>query len=81
MVLRVPDAILLWRLTIVREVVLSGFQMELYSMEERAFAYWYVAQVIEAHLDCIDNWVPVVSKSESHPNIVSIRLKWLTDGN
>jgi hypothetical protein len=59
---RVPDAALLWRLSIVREVVFSGFQLELYTMEERAFAYWYATQVIEEHLSCLDNWIPVVSK-------------------
>jgi hypothetical protein len=61
---RVPDAALLWRLSIVREVVFSGFQLELYTMEERMFAYWYVTQVIEEHLSCLDNWIPVVLKSK-----------------
>jgi hypothetical protein len=59
---RVPDAALLWRLSIVREVVLSGIQLELYTMEEKAFAYWYVTQVIEEHLCCLDDWIPAVSK-------------------
>jgi hypothetical protein len=59
---RVPDAALLWRLSIVREVVLSGIQLELYTMEEKAFAYWYVTQVIEEHLCCLDDWMPVVLK-------------------
>jgi hypothetical protein len=54
--------VLLWRLSIVREVVLSGIQLELYTMEEKAFAYWYVTQVIEEHLRCLDDWMPVVSK-------------------
>ncbi|KIM87338.1 hypothetical protein PILCRDRAFT_63658, partial [Piloderma croceum F 1598] len=62
---RVSDAALLWRLTIVREVLLSGFQLELYTMEEKAFAYWYVTQVIEEHLCCLDDWIPAVSKEST----------------
>ena len=31
-------------------------------MEEKAFGYWYVTQVIEEHLRCLDDWMPVVSK-------------------
>ncbi|KAF7969265.1 hypothetical protein HWV62_27864 [Athelia sp. TMB] len=48
--MRVPDAAQLWRLTTVREIVLSGFQLDLYALEERAFAYWYTTEVIEAHI-------------------------------
>ncbi|KAJ7063693.1 Mak10 subunit, NatC N-terminal acetyltransferase-domain-containing protein [Mycena amicta] len=49
-----PSCALLWRLSVIRDVVLSGFQLELYSAEERPFAYWYLSQVIEAHLECLD---------------------------
>ncbi|KAJ6630303.1 Mak10 subunit, NatC N-terminal acetyltransferase-domain-containing protein [Mycena sp. CBHHK59/15] len=51
----VPASVLVWRLSVVREVVLSGFQLELYTSEEKPFAYWYTSQVIEAHLACLDN--------------------------
>jgi hypothetical protein len=61
---RVPDAALLWRLSIVREVVLSGIQLELYTIDEKAFAYWYVTQVIEKHLHLLDNWISIVSKGK-----------------
>ncbi|KAJ3500829.1 hypothetical protein NLJ89_g9616 [Agrocybe chaxingu] len=57
---RLPDIALLWRLSVVREVVLSGFQLELYAEEERAFAYWYTVQVIDTHLKSLDHLVPVV---------------------
>ena len=46
---------LLWRLSVVREVILSGFQLELYSQEEKSFAYWYAVEVIDTHLSCLDN--------------------------
>ncbi|KZP13825.1 hypothetical protein FIBSPDRAFT_921556 [Athelia psychrophila] len=58
----VPDAALLWRLTALREIILFGFQLDLYALEERAFAYWYAVQVIEAHVSCLDNWIPAVSR-------------------
>jgi len=58
---QVPNAALIWRLSIVREVVFSGFQLDLYSVDERPFAYWYVAQVIEAHLSRIDKMMSVIS--------------------
>ncbi|KAF9480902.1 hypothetical protein BDN70DRAFT_877091 [Pholiota conissans] len=57
---QLPIIALLWRLPIVREVVLSGFQLELYAPEERAFAYWYAARVIEEHLEYLDKVLPVV---------------------
>ncbi|KAJ7215317.1 Mak10 subunit, NatC N-terminal acetyltransferase-domain-containing protein [Mycena haematopus] len=49
-----PTCALVWRLSVIREVVLSGFQLELYTSEEKAFAYWYASQVIDAHLVCLD---------------------------
>ncbi|KAJ8591458.1 Mak10-domain-containing protein [Rhizopogon salebrosus TDB-379] len=51
---RVRIAVLMYRLSVIREVVLSGFQLSLYTNEERVFAYWYVVQVLEMHLACID---------------------------
>ncbi|KAJ7084851.1 Mak10 subunit, NatC N-terminal acetyltransferase-domain-containing protein [Mycena belliarum] len=50
----IPSCALVWRLSVIREVVLSGFQLELYTSEEKPFAYYYVSQVIEAHLACLD---------------------------
>lgn len=47
-----------------REVVLSGFQLELYTGEERAFSYWYAAQIVESHLECLDEMVAAVPKRE-----------------
>lgn len=51
---------LLWRLSIVREVILSGFQLELYGPEEKSFAYWYAVEVIDAHLSCLDNLTSII---------------------
>lgn len=52
----------MYRLSVIREVVLSGFQLSLHTNEERVFAYWYVVQVIEMHLSCIDQLMPGMSR-------------------
>ena len=60
---------LLWRLSVVREVILSGFQLELYCRDEKPFAYWYAADVIDAHLSCLDNLTSIVPEgAHSHFN-------------
>ena len=43
-----------------REVILSGFQLELYGRDEMSFAYWYAVEVIDAHLSCLDNLTSLV---------------------
>lgn len=58
---RARVAVLMYRLSTIREVVLSGFQLSLYTNEERVFAYWYVSQVLEMHLSCIDQLMPGMS--------------------
>ena len=50
-----------------REVILSGFQLELYSREEKSLAYWYAVEVIDAHLNCLDNLTSIVQQgAHSH---------------
>jgi N-alpha-acetyltransferase 35, NatC auxiliary subunit len=50
-----PHIPLMWRLTAAENIILSGFQLELYAQHERTFAYWYLAQIIETHLGCIED--------------------------
>ena len=53
-----PDVALIWRFSIIREIVLSGFQLELYLGDEIPFAYWYAAKITDEHLrslDCISS--------------------------
>ncbi|KAF9032977.1 Mak10 subunit, NatC N-terminal acetyltransferase-domain-containing protein [Panaeolus papilionaceus] len=59
---QLPNVALVWRLSLVREVVLSGFQLELYSMEEKSLSYWYAARVIDTHLGRLENLIPAVRK-------------------
>ncbi|KZT18829.1 Mak10-domain-containing protein [Neolentinus lepideus HHB14362 ss-1] len=49
-----PKALLLWRLEIIQEVVLSGFQLDLYNPDEASMVYWYACQVMMARLECLD---------------------------
>ncbi|KAF8835779.1 hypothetical protein BDN67DRAFT_974919 [Paxillus ammoniavirescens] len=51
---RLRAVVLMYRLSVIREVIYSGFQISLYSAEERVFAYWYAAQVLELQLSCMD---------------------------
>ncbi|KAJ6567144.1 Mak10 subunit, NatC N-terminal acetyltransferase-domain-containing protein [Mycena capillaripes] len=55
-----PACALVWRLSVIREVVLSGLQLELYTSEEKPFAYWYASQVIDEHLACLDGMLLAV---------------------
>lgn len=50
----IPNAVLLWRLQSIREIVFSGFQLELYAPEERTLAYWYLARLFELELECCE---------------------------
>ncbi|KAI0062099.1 Mak10-domain-containing protein [Artomyces pyxidatus] len=60
LVLAIPRAVLLWQLSIVREVVLSGFAMELYVPHERPFAYWYASQVMKEQLSVLEQLESVI---------------------
>jgi hypothetical protein len=60
--MQLPNVVLLWRLSAIREVILSGFQLELFSLEEKPVAYLYATQVLDTHLDCLDNLLRVVPK-------------------
>ncbi|KAG5721407.1 N-alpha-acetyltransferase, 35 NatC auxiliary subunit [Termitomyces sp. T112] len=63
--MHLPKVPLVWRLSAIREIIFSGFQLELLSLEERPFAYYYASQVIEDHLSCLDDLIPVVVKDSS----------------
>ncbi|KIJ63356.1 hypothetical protein HYDPIDRAFT_113345 [Hydnomerulius pinastri MD-312] len=60
---RLRAAVLMYRLSVIREVVFSGFQLSLYSAEERVFAYWYAVQVLEWQLSCLDQIMSEMSDS------------------
>ncbi|KAF5367224.1 hypothetical protein D9757_012228 [Collybiopsis confluens] len=49
-----PKLAILWRLSSIREVILSGFQLELYHPLERPFAYWFASEVVGIHLRVLE---------------------------
>ncbi|KAI6124048.1 Mak10 subunit, NatC N-terminal acetyltransferase-domain-containing protein, partial [Pisolithus croceorrhizus] len=53
-VARLRPVVLTRRLETISDIVLSGFQLSLYSVNERPLAYWYLARVLEQHLTCLD---------------------------
>ena len=58
----IPKAMLLWRLSIIEEVLLSGFQLELYVKDEKPFVYWELSQVINEHLSILGVLERVIPK-------------------
>ncbi|KAH7928162.1 Mak10-domain-containing protein [Leucogyrophana mollusca] len=72
------SAILLHRLSTIREVILSGLQLSLYSTEERVFAYWYLAQILEQHLACLDNIMSSVSQGTNVFQELKLQSAFLT---
>jgi hypothetical protein len=51
---RYPLVIQYHRLRMIQEVMLSGFELKLYSQHELAFAYWYTIGPVRAQLEIID---------------------------
>ncbi|KAF7314975.1 hypothetical protein MIND_00011600 [Mycena indigotica] len=72
------SCVLLWRLSVIRDVVLSGFQLELYTAEERSFAYWYLSEVIEAHLECLDRLLLAVNPDSTPARELRFQHSFLT---
>ncbi|KAF9528205.1 Mak10 subunit, NatC N-terminal acetyltransferase-domain-containing protein [Crepidotus variabilis] len=73
-----PSIALVWRLSIVREVVLSAFQLELYTDEEKPFAYWYATQVIEEHLRCLDGLVQGAEDGSEIQSEMQFQIKFMS---
>jgi N-alpha-acetyltransferase 35, NatC auxiliary subunit len=74
LITRLPDVALLW---LVREVILSGFQLELYSRrEEKPFAYWYAVEVIDTRLNCLDNLTSVVPQGTYYHDVFWFCVQW-----
>ncbi|KAF8801418.1 hypothetical protein BYT27DRAFT_7198198 [Phlegmacium glaucopus] len=78
MITCLPDVPLLWRLSIVREVILSGFQLGLYGGEEKSLAYWYAVEVIDAHLNCLDNVTSVTQEDTAAHREMVYQTHFLT---
>lgn len=57
----------MWRLSIIREVLLSGFQLELYVEDEKPFVYWQLSQVANEHRSVLDALESVIPEGEFLP--------------
>lgn len=49
-----PELVNHWKLGVAREIILSGFQQDLYASHERPIAYWLAAQILDQHLVSLD---------------------------
>jgi len=76
--------VLSWRLSIIREVLLSGFQLELYVDDEKSFVYWELSQVAHEHLATLNSLEPVIPKGELVPrpvgSVFKHRFDWQIPG-
>ena len=60
-----PLAILHWRALIIRDIILSGFELDLYTDEERVFAYWYLSKALGVHESNVRELLGIVPECES----------------
>ncbi|KAI9069479.1 Mak10-domain-containing protein [Trametes sanguinea] len=74
----VPRAAQMWRLSATREVILSGFQQELYAPEEKPIAYWYLSRVLDTHLECIEEVLPLIPQDTPAFRELSFQAEHLT---
>ncbi|KAM5542815.1 hypothetical protein V8D89_003776 [Ganoderma adspersum] len=73
----IPVATQLWRLCQCREVILAGFQQELYAPEEKPIAYWYLARVLDFHIACIEDVLPSVPPNSTAHSELSFQANHL----
>ncbi|KAI0344977.1 Mak10-domain-containing protein [Trametopsis cervina] len=66
-----PEAANAWKLDAAREIVLSGFQQDLYPAYERPFAYWLVAHIIDQHIQTLERF-----RSPSTTAGVAVQNEW-----
>ena len=75
-----PNVILLWRLDIIREVLLSGFQLELYVEDEKSFVYWELSQVTHEHLAILHALEPVIPEGGPVSKLTVLALDFRSIG-
>lgn len=49
-----PEAANIWTLTAAREIILGGFEQDLYAPYERPIAYWLVAHITDQHIRSLE---------------------------
>ncbi|KZT74069.1 Mak10-domain-containing protein [Daedalea quercina L-15889] len=64
-----PSLATMRRLTAAREIILSGFQQDLHATEEVPIAYWYLARILDVHLECIDQVLSFTTQTHEEMKI------------
>ncbi|KAI6131168.1 Mak10 subunit, NatC N-terminal acetyltransferase-domain-containing protein [Pisolithus croceorrhizus] len=78
-VTRLRSVVLMRRLETISDIVLSGFQLSLYSVNERPLAYWYLTRVLEQHLACLDEIIEVLPSKQRICGVAfQFRARYLT---
>ncbi|TDL18511.1 Mak10-domain-containing protein [Rickenella mellea] len=72
----VPQAILHWRIGVIRDIILSGFELELYSAHERPFAYWYLFGILGAHERLLRELIEFVPRGTSAYRYLSFQADY-----
>ncbi|KAG6827820.1 hypothetical protein H0H92_010336 [Tricholoma furcatifolium] len=76
--MQLPKVPLMWRLTAIRGIIFSGFQLELFSLEERPYAYYYASRLIEDHLSILDDLLFKVAEDTTAHQELSFQHQFLT---
>ncbi|EAU81853.1 hypothetical protein CC1G_06064 [Coprinopsis cinerea okayama7 len=72
---KLPETILTFRLESIREIILTGFQLELYAAYERPFAYWYLS-VVEGRLrECYECVLGVLEQDSAPYKDMQFKLQ------
>ncbi|EKM56096.1 uncharacterized protein PHACADRAFT_122281 [Phanerochaete carnosa HHB-10118-sp] len=73
-----PLVVAVWKLTTAREIILTGLQQELYAAYERSLAYWYLAQILERHLETLDQLKPIIPPDSYAQHELEFQTQFLT---
>lgn len=66
---RIPLCIRYTRLMIISQVILSGFELELYTQSEWAMMYWYLAEVLSVQITVLNDIYSSLLQETSTPDI------------
>ncbi|OCB91093.1 hypothetical protein A7U60_g1658 [Sanghuangporus baumii] len=73
----IPLAILHWRAGIARDIVLSGFELELHAPDERPFAYWYLSEILQTHEEVLKELLSAVPEDTPARNHLLVQEQYV----
>ncbi|KAH8114195.1 Mak10 subunit, NatC N-terminal acetyltransferase-domain-containing protein [Phellopilus nigrolimitatus] len=74
----IPLAVLHWRAHVLRDIVLSGFELALYAPDERPFAYWYLARVLSGHEAILRDLLYLVPEDTPAHGHLTVQFQYAT---